>query len=278
MLSRKLFQRTRKKWLTRRKGQLGVGPYPLLSLFRFPLACSRVVLGKCWKEKKKPLSPSFFYARFGLRIQPTLCRKVGNGLFLKSSTLLLQYLVFKERKKKTTVSSTMALGDDVTPGPALAGRLLRALGKPLQQRSYYYHHSYRRPGVSASESDAIALELVSWPSSPTATERMTSITTTTDDNTTYELDSCECDFPQTIKRRRCSQSCLGNLQGHTRANSLDSTTTSSSAASLASSLSPTSSSRLGKFGQTESTTTDRNAKLIEARRRKESTELWREYW
>ncbi|KDN65272.1 hypothetical protein CSUB01_02073 [Colletotrichum sublineola] len=172
----------------------------------------------------------------------------------------------------------MVLGDDVTPGPALAGRLLRALGKPLQQRSYYYHHSYRRPGVSASESDAIALELVSWPSSPTATERMTSITTTTDDNTTYELDSCECDFPQTIKRRRCNQSCLGNLQGHTRANSLDSTTTSSSAASLASSLSPTSSSRLGKFGQTESTTTDRNAKLIEARRRKESTELWREYW
>ncbi|KAK1993907.1 hypothetical protein LX36DRAFT_714246 [Colletotrichum falcatum] len=179
----------------------------------------------------------------------------------------------------------MYLGEDVTPGPALAGRLLRALGLPIQQRGYHCHFSH---GVSASGPDAIALELVPWPSSPAATALTTPTTptsttnkTTTDGNTTYELDYCKRDFPQAVKRCRYSPSTLGNLQGHTRANSLDSTTTSSSAASLASSSSPTSSSRWGKlekFGQDEPTTADRNVKYAEARRRKESTELWREYW
>ncbi|KAK2035362.1 hypothetical protein LX32DRAFT_153425 [Colletotrichum zoysiae] len=178
---------------------------------------------------------------------------------------------------------------DATPGPALAGRLLRALGLPIHQRGHHHHHHHHyyhhHDGASASEPDAIALELAPWPSPPVATEpttpTSTTITTTTDGNTTTcELDSCECDFPQTIRRRCCSPSSWGNLQGHTRANSLDSTTTttSSSATSLTSSPSPTSSSRREKYDQDESAAADRKAKYIEARRRKESTELWRQYW
>ncbi|WDK23429.1 hypothetical protein CGRA01v4_14722 [Colletotrichum graminicola] len=181
-------------------------------------------------------------------------------------------------KQENPATSTMALGQDAMPGPALAGRLLRALGLPLHQRGN--HYSYH--GVSDSGPDAIALELAPWPSSPVVTELTTptsiATTTTTDGSTTYDLDSCECDLPQATGRRCYNRSSLGNLQGHTRANSLDSTTTSSSTTSSASSLSPTPSSRWEKPGHREPTTADRKAKYIEARRRKESTELWRQYW
>ncbi|GKT46069.1 uncharacterized protein ColSpa_06250 [Colletotrichum spaethianum] len=169
----------------------------------------------------------------------------------------------------------MAQGDDVTLGPALAGRLLRALGRPLQRGSHHNHY-----GVSASGSDAIALELVAWPSSPAPTEPTTPISTstptTTDGNTAYDFDSRDCHSPQTIKRRPYSQSLLDSSQGHRRANSLDSTTTDSSTASTSSSSS--SRSRWETFGQYELTTAYRNPKHVEDRRSRQSREVWREYW
>ncbi|KAL0937897.1 uncharacterized protein CTRU02_207628 [Colletotrichum truncatum] len=139
----------------------------------------------------------------------------------------------------------MAPSDDVTP---TAGRLLRPLGLPQSHRSlglqrgpvstsgrcshgaasaavHALHCSTEAPEAIAP----ISLELEAWPSEPFTP----STTTTGADSSEYDSTA-----PTTIPslRRRYSLSPLGILRGHSRANSLDSTTTDSSVASSSSSV------------------------------------------
>ncbi|KXH51266.1 hypothetical protein CSIM01_09656 [Colletotrichum simmondsii] len=167
----------------------------------------------------------------------------------------------------------MTRSDDVTPTPALTGRLLRALGlpsSPLLPRRQRLQRGLLRRGVSTSgwtatettdndtdTTDANALELIAWPYSAApaapATDPSTprSSTPTTSDCCSPRCD-CEYDhFGTTTRRRHSPSTPLERPQGHRRANSLDSTTTTSSNDSSSSSFSSVSSrSRWNPFSST----------------------------
>ncbi|OHF03326.1 hypothetical protein CORC01_01379 [Colletotrichum orchidophilum] len=149
----------------------------------------------------------------------------------------------------------MTRSDDVTPTPALTGRLLRALGLPsssLSRRQRLQRglcHGVSTTVWAATETtwttdttDANALELIAWPySTPApATDPSTPTWTTTTDCCSPSRD-CAHDPLETTTRRRHSQQPLDRPQGHRRANSLDSTTTDLSTDSSSSTSSSVSS-------------------------------------
>ncbi|KAK2734097.1 hypothetical protein CKAH01_08141 [Colletotrichum kahawae] len=138
---------------------------------------------------------------------------------------------------------------DVTPATAAAGRLLRTLGLPESQRQslglqrgtgvpapgrcshgaasaavHALHCSVEETAPEAI-SPTTSLELEAWPSEP---------------STPSTAESSECDsigpstIPPALRRRYSHYSPLGRLRGHSRNNSLDSTTTDSSVASSSS--------------------------------------------
>ncbi|EXF81667.1 hypothetical protein CFIO01_08003 [Colletotrichum fioriniae PJ7] len=198
----------------------------------------------------------------------------------------------------------MTRSDDVTPTPALTGRLLRALGlpsSPLLPRRQRLQRGLLRHGVSTSgwtaatettdndtdTTDANALELIAWPYSaapaaPATDPSTPTLTTTTTTDCCSPCCDCEYDpFGTTTRRRHSPSTPLERPQGHRRANSLDSTTTTSSNDSSSSSFSSVSSrSRWNPFSSAtdELTTLNRRSNGVDDKRSKKSREVWREYW
>lgn len=173
----------------------------------------------------------------------------------------------------------MTQGDDVTPGPALAGRLLSALGarQRLQRGRPVSPSGRSRSRSDGATTDAIALELIAWPSSPAATKQLTS--TSNSITTDPDPSSCACGPLQTTTTAsRHSYSPLGRLQSHRRANSLDSTTTDFSSSSSSSTSS--SRSRWNIFAPffDDFTASNHQTDHEADKRSKKAREVWREYW
>ncbi|KAF6840679.1 hypothetical protein CPLU01_01050 [Colletotrichum plurivorum] len=186
----------------------------------------------------------------------------------------------------------MAQSGDVTP---VAGRLLRpgkslglqrgsvsASGRCSNGAASAAVNALHRSPASAPEAIApISLELLAWPSEPstpsaTATTVAAAITfSSTDSGYSDRETTLPTAIPPSLRQRNPG---FGRFRGHSRANSLDSTTTDSSGDSCASTSS--SRSKWNIFapvldGLTASTS---RPGCSCDQRSKESSQVWREYW
>ncbi|KAF6806082.1 hypothetical protein CSOJ01_09076 [Colletotrichum sojae] len=180
----------------------------------------------------------------------------------------------------------MAQSGDVTP---VAGRLLRpskslglqrgsvsASGRCSNGAASAAVNALHRSPASAPEAIApISLELLAWPSEPSTTAAAAITFSPTDCGYSDRETALPTAIPPSLRQRNPG---LGRFRGHSRANSLDSTTTDSSGDSCAS----TSSSRskwniFAPFLDGLTASTSRPGCPCD-QRSKESSQVWREYW